>query len=130
MGGGVPQLRYVIVVDRGELIEASMSVRMRGRANERVRVLVLSVPGCLPTGRYLRLIITLFVFGFPAYYPRHHQTMDGLRAYGWREWRERGRLCKLHIVETFFWGERCVMCLVPLIELVRWIGGKRSRAVY
>lgn len=64
MGGGVPQLRYVIVVvDRGELIEASMSVRMRGRANERVRLLVLSVPGCLP--RYLRLIITFF-FGFPA----------------------------------------------------------------
>lgn len=29
------QLRYVIVVDRGELIEASMSVRVR--ASERVR---------------------------------------------------------------------------------------------
>lgn len=58
-------------------------------------------------------------------YPHSHQTMmvEGL-------WRERGRLCKLHSVETFFWGERCVMCLVPLIELVRWIGGKRSRAVY
>lgn len=65
MGGGVPQLRYVIVVvDRGELIEASMSVRMRGRANERVRVLVLSVPGCLP--RYLmRLIITFCFSDFP-----------------------------------------------------------------
>lgn len=63
MGGGVPQLRYVIVVDRGELIEASMSVRMRGRANERVRVLVLSVPGCLP--RYLRLIITFLFSDFP-----------------------------------------------------------------
>lgn len=60
MGGGVPQLRYVIVVvDRGELIEASMSVRMRGRANERVRVLVLSVPG------YLRLIITFLFSDFP-----------------------------------------------------------------
>lgn len=32
---------------------------------------------------------------------------------------ERGRLCKLHSVETFFLGERCVMCLVPLIELVK-----------
>lgn len=64
MGGGVPQLRYVIVVDRGELIEASMSVRVR--ANERVRVLVLSVPGCLPTvPRYLRLIITFFFSDFP-----------------------------------------------------------------
>lgn len=83
MGGGVPQLRYVIVVDRGELIEASMSVRVR--ANERVRV--LSVPGCLP--RYLRLIITLF-FRISRIcehhdYPHPHQTMDGLRAYGWRE---------------------------------------------
>lgn len=58
------QLRYVIVVvDRGELIEASMSVRMRGRANERVRVFVLSVPGCLP--RYLRLIITFLFSDFP-----------------------------------------------------------------
>lgn len=53
------------VCDSGELIEASMSVRMRGRANERVRVLVLSVPGCLR--RYLRLIITFLFFGFPAY---------------------------------------------------------------
>lgn len=80
MDGGVPQLRYVIVVvDRGELIEASMSVRMRGRANERVRVLVLSVPGCLP--RYLRLIIT-FCFRISRMcenydYPHPHQTMDG-----------------------------------------------------
>lgn len=64
-------------------------------------------------------------------YPHPHQTMDGwgLTDGGSGE-RERGRLCKLHSVETFFWGERCVMCLVPLIELVRWIGGKRSRAVY
>lgn len=64
MGGGVPQLRYVIVVDRGERIEASMSVRVR--ANERVS----EGPVCpclaayLP--RYLRLIITLFFFSdFP-----------------------------------------------------------------
>lgn len=89
MGGGVPQLRYVIVVvDRGELIEASMSVRVRGRANERVRVLVLSVPGCLP--RYLRLIITFFRISRMCehYYPHPHQTMmvEGLR----REWREGG----------------------------------------
>lgn len=78
MGGGVPQLRYVIVVDRGERIEASMSVRVR--ANERVRVLVLSVPGCLP--RYLRLIITLSFFRISRIcehhdYPHPHQTMDG-----------------------------------------------------
>lgn len=67
-----------------------MSVRVRGRANERVRVLVLSVPGCLP--RYLRLIITFFVFGFPAYASIiilnliRPWMVEGL----WREWREGG----------------------------------------
>lgn len=90
MGGGVPQLRYVIVVvDRRELIEASMSVRMRGRANERVRVLVLSVPGCLP--RYLRLIITFLFSDFP------HIILAIIRPWMVEGlWRERGRLCKLH----------------------------------
>lgn len=60
MGGGVPQLRYVIVVvDRGELIEASMSVRVR--ASERASEGPRPVRAWLPEAYYY-----IFLFGFPA----------------------------------------------------------------